>query len=131
MFEKKSFIQFNDIVCLELSSSTSYKTKKALIDLLTANGFRVSFVMNKSVKLLFKEDPDDVNTYKCRQAFKLNIPVINVKLILDYVSGNLVSSIWTNGDINVTTLKKYVIVNKESESNFKNGLIAFNKNGNF
>jgi hypothetical protein len=114
-----NFFKYNDIICLDLSSTISYKQKKSLIDLITSKGFRVSFVLNKKAKLLLKDDKNDINTYKCRTAFKLGLPVLHIKFIYDYIStGSSIS--------NTIEINDYLIVDKENDKNFNNGLISFN-----
>jgi hypothetical protein len=115
-------IEKNDIICLDISSSLSYKQKKSLIELITSSGFRVSFILNNKVKLLLKDDKANIDTYKCRTAFKLSIPVLHVKFIYDYVSNG--SSI-----INTKTFNDYLIDNNEINKNFNKGLISFIKEG--
>ena len=99
----------NDIFCLDLSISTQYKEKKQIIDLIISRGARVSFILNKTVKYLIRNDNTNIDTYKCKLAFKLNIPILDVNYLFDKCSVNL---------------EKYLIVNKEHEEKFKNGLIA-------
>ena len=53
----------NKTVCLDLKSSTSYKQKRNLIDLLTRNGLKVSFILKKGIFLLIKNDKYEVDTY--------------------------------------------------------------------
>lgn len=106
----------NNLVCLELTNSTPYKKKKGLIELISSNGGRVSFIMNKSVNFLLKEDRKDLETYKCKQAFKLGIPVFSIDLIYDY---------YLNFKSNLQ-LDDYLIKNKKNEENFKSGKISNN-----
>jgi hypothetical protein len=44
----------NDIFCLDLSSSTQYKKKKQIIDLIISRGARVSFILNNISDLISK-----------------------------------------------------------------------------
>jgi len=106
----------NNLVCLELANSTPYKKKKGLIELILTNGGRVSFIMNKSVSYLLKEDRKDLDTYKCKQAFKLGIPVFSLDLIYDY---------YLNSKPNLQ-FGDYLIKNKKNEENFKSGKISNN-----
>ena len=99
-------------ICLDLNNSTSYKQKKSLIDILTSNAVRVSFILNKNVSLLIKNDRTTVDTYKCRTAFKLGIPVIHVDFIYKYLNEEQVE------------LKDFLIVNVENINSFKNGKIS-------
>ena len=100
------------IICLDLNSSTSYKQKKSLIEVLTSNGVKVSFVLNKNVSLLVKNDRTTVDTYKCRTAFKLGIPVIHV----DFIYKCLIDE--------VVELKDFLILNLENVNSFKQGKIV-------
>ena len=99
-----------DTVCLDLSAATSYKQKKAIIDLLSSSGCKISFIVNKNVKYLIRDDRQNVSTYKCRTAFKLGIPVLHVSCVYD-TSPNM---------------SDYLIVNKKNDNDFQKGLIAFN-----
>ena len=103
------------IICLDLSNSIKYKEKKNMIDLLIKGGSKVSFVLNKNVSLVIKDDKNDVDSYKCRTAFKLGIPVVHYDFIFA-----------ANGDVdsNVVDLKEFLITNKENEKNFKQGKIG-------
>lgn len=105
-----------DLICLDLSNSTPYKQKKSLIDLISSNGGRISFVLNKNVKFLIKDDKANLDTYKCRTAFKLGIPVFHISYLFDYLLS----------DVNKSSVKlnDYLIFNKQKEKNFKNGLIS-------
>jgi hypothetical protein len=122
MFNKYNLniLECNDIICLDLSSSISYKQKKSLIDLITINGFRVSFVLNKKSKILLRDEKTNISSYKCKAAFKLNIPVLHIKYIYDFISSG--SCI-----LNTKTVSNYLILNTENDKNFNNGLISFNK----
>ena len=99
-------------ICLDLSNSTQYKKKKNLIDLLTSHGLRVSFILNKDISLLVKNDKNDIDTYKCRTAFKLGIPVVHY----DYIIKQL-----NNESVNI---KEFLIANSAYKENFKQGKIA-------
>ena len=54
----------NKTVCLDLKDTTRYKEKKRLIELLTSNGAKVSFIIQKGSSLLIKNDKSNVSTYK-------------------------------------------------------------------
>jgi poly [ADP-ribose] polymerase len=99
--------------CLDLSYSTPYKQKKSLIDTIINHGGRVSFVLNKKVTCLIKNDPANVDTYKCRSAFKLGVPVLN----FNYISDSL--------DKPQATLnqKNYLIQNKLDNESFQKGIL--------
>ena len=103
-----------DIVCLDLSNSTPYKLRKHLTDLIISNGGRVSFILNKTVKYLIRDDKINTDTYKCKHAFKLNIPVIHINYLYELEKRS-------------TQLQDYLIFNKQQELNFNNGLISSNK----
>lgn len=102
----------SDIFCLDLSISTSYKQKKRIIDILVSKGARVSFVLNKTVKFLIRDDKKNLDTYKCKLAFKLNIPIIELNYFFDREQCSV-------------SLEKYLIIDKRREERFKNGLITF------
>ena len=104
----------NKTVCLDLKDTTRYKEKKRLIELLTSNGAKVSFIIQKGSSLLIKNDKSNVSTYKCRTAFKLGIPVVHVDYIFNLLNKKVVN------------FKDYVIVNTESQQRFKNGKIVGN-----
>jgi hypothetical protein len=99
-------------ICLDLNSSIPYKQKKSIIDLLTSNGAKVSFILNKSVSLLIKNDRKNIDGYKCKTAFKLSIPVVHI----DYIH-----ELFNNEHVN---LKEYLILDEEKDKNFKQGKIA-------
>lgn len=118
MIEKKLELRNGDLVCFDFGSSTAYKTKKALIDLLNSRQYRVSFVLNKSVKLLIKDEKTNLDTYKCRTAFKLGIPVYHVDLIYNYLLASEKHSIRSSD---------YLIRNQLIEKAFKSGKISNTK----
>jgi poly [ADP-ribose] polymerase len=105
-------LKFSDkVICLDLNSSTKYKEKKNLVDLLTSNGANVTFVLNKRVLLLVKNDKN-VESYKCRTAFRLSIPIVTVDFIYHCLNNEYVN------------LKEYLILDKNDEENFKKGKIS-------
>ena len=109
-------MQLNDkTICLDLSNATSYKQKQTLIKLLTNNGAKVSFILNKNASLVVKNDKKDVESYKTRTAFKLGIPVVHVDYIHQLINNDYVD------------IKDYLISNKENMDNFKNGKISKGK----
>lgn len=122
MYEKKLELRNGDLVCFDFGSTTPYKTKKALIDLLNSRQYRVSFVLNKSVRLLIKDDKSNLDTYKCRTAFKLGIPVYHVDLIYNYLLLN-------NGTQPQSAIRidDYLIKNQLIEKAFNNGKISSTK----
>lgn len=102
----------SDIFCLELSSNVSYKKKKALIDVISANGGRVSFVLNLKVNFLIRDDASNLDTYKCRTAFKLGVPI---------VLSSYFDEILQNKSVKI---EEYIIKNKAIEENLKKGIIT-------
>lgn len=117
MLEKKQLeLKDGDLICLDLGSTTPYKVKKSLIDMLNANRLRVSFVLNKSVKVLIKDDRVNLDTYKCRTAFKLGIPVYHVDAVYFYML--------ETGDKSSFNFDEYLIKNKLLESEFSSGKIS-------
>ena len=98
-------------ICLDLNNSTSYKEKKSLIYLLTSFGAKVSFVLNRNVSLLVKNDRATIDSYKCRTAFKMGISVIHADLIYKFVRDEQVD------------LKDFLIFNVQKANNFKQGKI--------
>lgn len=100
-------------VCLDLSMSTPYKLKKSLIDIIVSNGGKFSFILNKKCHFLVKNDPSNLDTYKCRSAFRMGIPIVDAAYINDLIS--------SSANVN---LNKYLIKNKKlSEDILKKGLI--------
>ena len=73
-----------------------------------------SFILNKTVKYLIRDDKINTDTYKCKHAFKLNIPVIHINYLYELEKRS-------------TQLQDYLIFNKQQELNFNNGLISSNK----
>jgi hypothetical protein len=108
----------NKIVCVDLKNSTPYKEKKKLIDLLVSNGAKVSFFIKKGVSILIKNDIRDVNSFKCKSAFKLEIPVVHSEYIFRYLNNEIVN------------YKDYLIVNNENCEYFKRGKILKSKFNN-
>lgn len=108
-------IFYNRIFCFDLNNSITFKEKKSLIDLITNNGGSVSFVLNNKCSYVVKNDQDSIDTYKCRQAFKLSIPVVHVDYIYHSINANNIN------------YKNYLIENKENEKNFKQGKVSKGK----
>jgi hypothetical protein len=105
-----------DTVCLDVGMSTPYKQKKTLIDLLTSTGCKISFILNKNVKYLIRDDRENLNTYKCRMALKFGIPILHTSYVLDCV----------NASSKVMSMQDYLISNRsgdEEKVNFTNGII--------
>ncbi|CAF0733970.1 unnamed protein product [Brachionus calyciflorus] len=104
----------NEIICLDISSSTPYKKKKSIIDLLTLTGAKVSGILNRKSKLLIVDQRQNLDSYKFRTAFKLNIPVVHVdyffKLLLDNDSS--------------VDIKAYVIRDNTNDKKFEKGIIS-------
>jgi hypothetical protein len=116
-----------NIFCLDLSNSISYKKKKRLIDCLVSHGGIISYVLNKRVNYVIKDEKNDssLDSYKCRQAFKLRIPIIHLEFFNDYYL-NLNSNCDANDTIKpVLSFEDYLITNKRSLVNgFQKGKIA-------
>lgn len=100
------------LICLDLSNSTPYKEKKNLIDLLTRNGAKVSLILKKDVSLVVKNDKNEADSYKCRNAFKLGIPVVGSDYIIKLLNNEIVD------------IKEFIISNSTNKENFKQGKIA-------
>ena len=112
----------NKTICLDLKNSTPYKEKKKLIEILTSNGAKVSFILKKGVSLLIKNDKNDFNTYKCQNAFKYGIPVIHSDFINIFL---------TNQTANI---REFLLKNEENKENFKKGRLVksiYKKQNNF
>ena len=105
-----------DTVCLDVGMTTSYKQKKTLIDLLTSTGCKISFILNKNVKYLIRDNRENLNTYKCRMALKFGIPILHTSYVLDCV----------NASSKTMNIQDYLISNRNGEEekvNFTNGII--------
>ena len=96
-------------ISFDFGSSISYKRKKQLIDSAKQNGLVISYGLNKNVDFLIKDDETNLQTFKCRMAFKLNIPVLKADYLLN--------------ENHSRDLKDYLIKNKYCEDNFKRGKI--------
>ena len=103
-----------ETVCLELSSSVKYKEKKSLVEFVVRHGGRVSFVLNKQVNFLVKDDLDNLDTYKCRSACKLGIPILNARYVYDLIGAEPTGQVRRAG---------YVISNKKADDILNKGLI--------
>lgn len=114
---------YGKTICLDLSHSTPYKQKKSLIDTLISNGGRVSFVLNQKVNLLVKNDRLDLDSYKCRTAFRMGIPVVDVNYVNDLI--RIADS--DKAVANAIKIADYEIQNKDHLENFKKGIIAKSK----
>jgi hypothetical protein len=100
----------------KLISQLAYQRyKKSIVDLITSNGGTVSFVLNKKVDYLVLSDKLNLDTYKCRTAFKIRIPVVAVEFVVDSArSGSLLRSL----------LKDYSVENQGSLENLKAGKVV-------
>lgn len=107
------------LLCLDLSNSTPYKQKKSLVDLITSNGGRVSFILNSKVNYLVRDDTLNLDTYKCRTAFKLGIPILNSNYILDAIQSKSCS------------IENYIVKNKKIQDNLNKGIISSSSKPNF
>jgi hypothetical protein len=105
-------------VCLDLCSSTPYKLKKSIIDALLSKGVRVSLILNNKCSSVVKnaDSASDLDTYKCRTAFKQGIPVISAKFISELLNGKC-------KEISKAELLKYAVANKLNEKALNRGLI--------
>ena len=106
------------LLSLDLSC-TSSKEKKTLIDVLVTKGARVSFILNKNVDFLLKDDRNALDTYKCRTAFKLGLPVVHIS----YVTENM--------DSDSADIRPYLIKDVKNEENFKKGKIGSGESSNY
>ena len=104
----------DSLICLDLSNSTAYKRKKQLIETVASHGGKISFILNKNVAFLIKEG-GDLNTYKCRVAFRQGIPVLRV---------NYLDELKTNKPID---FQDFIIKNKAEVENLRKGLIPKRK----
>ena len=107
-----------EIICLELSSSVPYKEKKALIDAIASQGGRVSFILNSKVSFLVRDNALNLDTYKCRTAFKLGIPIVHSNFVAERIQNKSAK------------IEAFIIKNKAIEENLKKGVIASNLKGN-
>lgn len=73
------------IFCFELRKSIKYREKKSYIDFVIKNGGQVSFILNRKVNYLFKDDEKDLDTYKCRQALKCGIRIVHVNYLNELI----------------------------------------------
>lgn len=107
----------NETICLDLSSSVPYKKKKAIIEYIASHGYKVSFIINKTTGLLVKDDRLETDSYKCRTAFKLAVPVVHVDYLYAYFDSSPSSRHHISTD-------PYLIKNKQDEIKFQNGVIT-------
>ncbi len=99
-------------ICFELSHEFKFK-KQLLYKIAKQNNIQISYVINKSVDYLLKDNENDLNTIKCQTAFKLNIPVLKIDFLLNY----------NQESITDTTIKQYIIKNNKIQDNFNKGII--------
>lgn len=104
-------------ICFDFSNSLPYKRKKELVELSKKNGLKLAFNVTPNLDFLVKDNTTDLNTSKCKHAFKLNVPVLNASF-LTALNQNL-----------STSLNEFLIKNTQLELNFKNGII--NSSSNF
>ena len=102
------------IICFELSHEFKFK-KQLLYKIAKQNNIQISYVINKSVDYLLKDNENDLNTIKCQTAFKLNIPVLKIDFLLNYNQESL--------SIIDATIKQYIIQNNKIQDNFNKGII--------
>ena len=89
--------------------------KQLLYKIAKQNNIQISYVINKSVDYLLKDNENDLNTIKCQTAFKLNIPVLKIDFLLNYNQESL--------SIIDATIKQYLIKNNKIQDNFNKGII--------
>ena len=104
-------------ICFDLSGSSGFKNKKELVEKAKANGFSVSYGINKKVDFLIKDDETDLNTFKYRTALNLNIPVLRTNFLFAVNDGLS------------TDLNNFLIMNKNKDSNMREGV--FKKSNEF
>lgn len=97
-------------ICFDFSNSTPYKCKKDLIELAKRNGIEISFGINKTIDYLLKDDGSDLETLKCRTAFKLNIPVLKANFLYNEKKS--------------FSLDEFLLRNKKFEKNITEGKIG-------
>lgn len=116
----KSKLFLGQTICLDFSISTSYKLKKNLIDVIINNGGRVSFILNKKCNYLIKNDTSNLDTHKCRTAFRMGIPVLDLNFINDYFFN-------TPNKTKCIKINDYFIKNINNDTSFEKGVIPKSK----
>ena len=99
-------------ICLDLTNSISYKKKKSLIEVITKNGGKVTFILTPKTDFIVKEDTKQLDSYKCRNGFARNIPVVPIDYLHDFLASS--HSI----DIN-----DYSLINVKLQENLKLGIV--------
>lgn len=102
-------------ICLDLSSSIAYKKKKSLIDLITTEGGKVTFILTPKTSFVVKDDKDNLDSYKCRMAFKRNLIVVGVDYIMDLVLGD-----------DTVDINNYSLMSEKIKKNLSKGMISCN-----
>lgn len=107
--------KFDDkTVCLDLTNTISYKKKKTLIELITTNGGKVTFILTPKTDLIVKENTEDLDSYKCRNGFARNIPVVPIEYVHDLLSSS-------QSDIDIAD---YSLINIKLQENLKKGIVS-------
>lgn len=106
-------LKLEGLICLDLGIKISYQKKKSIIDFLTSNGAKVSFIISKKCKFLVIDDKTNIETYKCRTAFRLKIPIIHIEFFYKLILDN---------DQKIK-IEDYLIQDKLIRNNFTKGII--------
>ena len=109
-----NFNQTGKKISFDFSNTINYKRKRQLLESAKQIGLVISYGLNKNVDFLIKDDETNLQTFKCRMAFKLNIPVLKA----DYL----------NDENHSRDLEDFLIKNIKCENDFKNGKINSSSN---
>lgn len=82
--------------------------------MITNNGGTVSFILTKQTYCIVKNDPLDLDTYKCRLGFSRNVPIVGLDFITD---------LFLN-DLNNISIGDYSLNRLKLEDSFKKGIIS-------
>ena len=82
--------------------------------ILTSNGGTLSFILTKQTYCIVKNDPSDLDTYKCRLGFIRNIPIVGLDFITDLFLDYC----------NDVSIKDYSLNKLRIEDNLKKGIIS-------
>ncbi|CAH1248284.1 PARP4 [Branchiostoma lanceolatum] len=105
-------------VTLELTGVTlPYKEKKRLRELITQNDGIISYIINKKTSFLVLGSKERTDSYKCRTAVKLGLPVVP----LDYIEACVQSEELLDTD-------NFLLVGKSVAAEFSTGKIAAPRN---
>ncbi|XP_078585828.1 protein mono-ADP-ribosyltransferase PARP4-like [Branchiostoma floridae x Branchiostoma japonicum] len=101
-------------VTLELTGVTlPYKEKKRLRELVTQNDGIISYIINKKISFLVLGNKERTDSYKCRTAVKLGLPVVS----LDYIEACVQAGELLHTD-------SFLLVGKSVADEFSTGKIA-------